>query len=165
VSKATKIVLRANTEANARAQRTKRRLYQMALSIIVPYVPLQMVFFIINMRETLLMLEPYDYYSLHVDTNPYPWSAIIMIPSWMLDFASMNQPWVPILTVIPIVLFFGMTNEAIDMYRKCLLWVGFSRCFPSFKETYDSNRTRDTSTSRKSLWSLGKSKKPLVNEL
>jgi pheromone a factor receptor len=164
VSKTTKAALAANTEASSRAQRTRRRLYQMALSIIVPYVPLQMVFFVLNMKVTFLTLHPYDYYIIHFVPNPYPWSSIIMMPSYMLDFASMNQPWVPILTIIPIVLFFGMTKEAIDVYRKFLVRLGLAKCFPSLKEPYDPDRPRSTDASQKCWWNSSKNRKPAVNE-
>ncbi|KAK9779133.1 hypothetical protein SCAR479_04000 [Seiridium cardinale] len=165
ISKTTKVALAANTEASARSQRTKRRLYQMALSIIVPYVPLQLVFFVVNMRATLLQLVPYDYYAMHYVPNPYPWNAIYLLPSWTLDFETLNQPWIPILTTIPIVLFCGMTEEAIDIYRRFALRLGLGNCFPNLRDPHDPNRSRSTDGSGKSWWSSSKNRKPAVHEI
>lgn len=153
----------ANTEASSRAQRTRRRLYQMALSIITPYVPLQMAFFVINLTRTLGDLAVYDYQAIHSAIDP-PWRAIIFLPSWMMDFAILNQPWVAIVTTIPIVLFFGMTKEAIDIYRTFLIYLGFGTCLPSLKEPYGPDRPRSTGTSRKTWWSSSKNMKPAVDE-
>ncbi|KAH6654253.1 pheromone A receptor-domain-containing protein [Truncatella angustata] len=120
ISKTTKVALTANTRSSSRVrQRTRIRLYQMALSIIVPYVPLQMVFFGVNLTTTMRNLHPYNYYSIHHNPD-HPWSAIIFYNSWDVAFSVMNQPWINIFTTIPIVLFFGMTDEANEAYRRFL---------------------------------------------
>lgn len=136
----------------------------MALSIIVPYVPLQMIFFSVNIIETLPELAPYDYNNIHNGTDPYSWNAIFFWPSWMQDFATLNQPWVAILTTIPIVLFFGMTEEAHDIYRKFLVRIGFGKCFLNLKDLRNSDQSRCTDSSQKGLWSSSKNKKPGFNE-
>lgn len=124
-----------------------------------------MVFFIVNLIETLADLNPYDYYTIHFVSAPYPWIAIIMVPSWMLDFVTLNQPWIAILTTIPIVLFFGMTREAIDTYRNFLTRLGFTKCYPNLKEPYNPDCPHSTDTSQRSWWKSIKNKKASVNEM
>lgn len=135
----------------------------MAISIITPYVPLQMAFFVINLKETLTLLTPYDYYAIHFIPYPYPWKAIIFLPSWDMDFATLNQPWVAIVTTIPIVMFFGMTQDAIDAYRGFLVQLGFGFCFPKLKDPYKP-KPRSNETSKRSWWSSSKSIKPTDKE-
>jgi pheromone a factor receptor len=110
----------------------------MSLSIVVPYVPVQVILFVISMRGTVY--HPYSYQNAHRGTAEYPWNSIFFIPSWMMDFPVINQPWIPIFTTIPIVIFFGMTTEAVDTYRKFLLLLGFGTCFQALKEPYDPDR-------------------------
>jgi pheromone a factor receptor len=125
----------------------------MSLSVMVPYVPLQMVFLALNLRNT--DFHPYDYHMIHEAASPYPWSAIMLVPSWMLPFEVMNQPWIAIFTTIPIVLFFGMTKDAIEMYRKYTLAVGLGKFFPVLNEPWDPDRPRQqtgTSESKRRLF-------------
>lgn len=115
---------------------------------MVPYVPLQMVFLALSVRNS--DFHPYDYHMIHDVAIPYPWSAIMLVPSWMLPFEVMNQPWIAILTTIPIVLFFGMTKDAIEMYRKYALAVGLGRVFPRLREPWDPDRPRQQKSTSES---------------
>ncbi|KAI0128734.1 pheromone A receptor-domain-containing protein [Xylariales sp. AK1849] len=159
ISKTTKAALISSSAANSRAQRTRRRLYQMSLSILVPYVPLQMVFLAFNLATT--EYHPYNYHDIHYGPGDYPWNSIMLLPSWMVPFDIMNQAWIAILTTIPIVMFFGMTQEAIDMYRRYAVALGLGKCFPGLKEPWIPDRRGHTSTndSKKSWFSSLKGRK------
>ncbi|ORY69759.1 putative mating type pheromone G-protein coupled receptor [Pseudomassariella vexata] len=133
ISKSTKDALAAsNSTVASRAQRTRRRLYQMSLSILVPYVPLMVAFLIANVQDT--DFRPYDYRRMHSNAQEdgqYPWDAILFVPSWLVPFSTINQPWIPILTTMPIFVFFGLTREAIETYRGYARAVGLGRFFPA----------------------------------
>ena len=49
----------------------------------------------------------------------------------------MNICYVPIITAIPIFVFFGMTKDAMNCYRVILLYVGLGKAFPSLYEEYN----------------------------
>jgi pheromone a factor receptor len=115
----------------------------MSLSILVPYVPLQIAFLVLGIVG--IDYHPYNYNQLHSASNPFPWNSIMLIPSWMVPFSYMNQPWIAILTTIPIVLFFGMTKDGIAMYQRYALRLGLGRIFPQLK--------------MKEVWEPGKSQK------
>ncbi|KAK8114839.1 a-pheromone receptor PreA [Apiospora kogelbergensis] len=123
----------SNSSAASRANRARRRLYQMSLSILVPYVPLMLAFFAYNIIDTGTF-KTYDYHRIHHTPNPYPWNSVVLVPSWLVPFPAMNQPWISILTTIPIVLFFGMTKDAVDTYRKYALFIGLGKCWPALRD-------------------------------
>ncbi|KAK8090227.1 hypothetical protein PG997_005188 [Apiospora hydei] len=145
ISIASAAALSTNSSAGKRANRTRRRLYQMSMSILVPYVPLQLAFFVYNIRETGTF-KPYDYYRIHYTEEPYPWDSIVLVPSWMIPFAALNQPWIPIITTIPIVLFFGMTKDAIKAYRRYALALGLGKCWPALRDKGVANHRRNVSS-------------------
>lgn len=133
ISKASAAALSTNSSAASRANRTRRRLYQMSLSILVPYVPIMLAFFVYDIQETGAF-KPYDYYRIHYVPDPYPWDSVVLVPSWMVPFPALNQPWIPILTTIPIVSFFGMTKDAKDMYRRYALALRLDTCWPALRD-------------------------------
>ncbi|KAH8673757.1 pheromone A receptor-domain-containing protein [Xylariales sp. PMI_506] len=135
ISMSTARILAGNKIATSRSQQRKRRLYQMSLSILVPYVPLQMTFLALNIVGS--DFHDYDYRAIHFVSNPYPWNSIMLIPSCMVPFSTMNQPWIAILTPIPIVLFFGLNKEATHMYRQFAARIGLSSCFPALLKFRD----------------------------
>ena len=123
-----------NSAAAARAARTRRRLYQMSLSILVPYVPLMLAFFTFSLRDTDGGgWKPYSYRRIHHTADPYPWGAVIFVPSWLVPPEVLNQPWLPILTTVPIVLFFGLTHDALATYRRYARALGLHRLWPGLR--------------------------------
>ncbi|KAK7949728.1 pheromone A receptor-domain-containing protein [Apiospora saccharicola] len=146
ISMASAAALSTNSSAASRANRTRRRLYQMSMSILVPYVPVMLAFFVFDINETM-PLQPYDYYRIHYTDEPYPWDSIVLVPSWLVPFAAMNQPWIPILTTILIVLFFGMTQDAKDMYRRYALAVRLDKCWPALRDKGRPNGRRNGGSS------------------
>ncbi|KAH7038218.1 GPCR fungal pheromone mating factor [Microdochium trichocladiopsis] len=110
-----------NQDACRRVARTTRRLYRMCLSILVLYVPLMLFFSIKNLRDTLSGRRPYDYRHMREEGSPYPWHAILFVPSWLVPGATLEQPWIPIITSFVVVAFFGATDDALKM------WVSISQ--------------------------------------
>lgn len=109
----------------------------MTLSILVPYLPLMLLYFVNNVRY-LLPLDPFDFSAIHNgELTGVPWNSIILLPSKTLDWASMNDRFSAMLTAIPVFGFFGMSKEALNMYRVYLVALGFGRIWPVLNEEYD----------------------------
>ncbi|KAJ2986587.1 hypothetical protein NUW58_g4955 [Xylaria curta] len=145
-------MLKSGSEASIRANRTRRRLYNMCISILVVYVPVMMYFLVYNIKDTLSSYKAYDYHRMHWSATPYPWETILFVPSWIIPSVVMNQPWIPIATSFVILSFFGMTMEARQTYRQIAEYIGLGSCFRKFKRRKDqasssadeSGRTRES---------------------
>jgi pheromone a factor receptor len=125
-------VLSSNRVANYRAQRARRRLYLMVVSVLVPYFPVVVTMFIMNIRM-MGPLNPYRYEDVHHSM----WDNIILMPSTKMSFLHTNHAWITILSAIPVIIFFGMTKEAMNDYRRVLLFFGLGRFFPGLHCEYD----------------------------
>lgn len=109
----------------------------MTLSILVPYLPLMLLYFVNNVRY-LLPLDPFDFSAIHDGkVTGVPWNSIILLPSKAIDWASMNDRFSAMLTTIPVFGFFGMSKEALNMYRVYFVALGFGRIWPVLNEEYD----------------------------
>ncbi|KAF4444547.1 pheromone a factor receptor [Fusarium acutatum] len=146
IAKTTRSAVNSSRSANQRAQRTKRRLYLMVLAILVPYLPLVVTLAFLNMLKAF-PLQPFDYDLIHNRVIPYPWSAVIFVPSNGVNFGYLNNCYIHILSAIPVVIFFGMTKDAMNSYRRGLLCLGFGCLFPKLHEEYDPDRTIGGSSS------------------
>ncbi|KAJ8105768.1 hypothetical protein ONZ43_g7292 [Nemania bipapillata] len=120
-------ILNSNSEASIRANRTRRRLYNMSLSILVVYVPVMVFYLVFTIQDTLSSYRPYDYDRIRWSATPYPWDTILFVPSWIIPSPVLNQPWIPIATSVVIVAFFGTTVEAKKMYRGYLESAGLNK--------------------------------------
>ncbi|KAF4963107.1 hypothetical protein FZEAL_10956 [Fusarium zealandicum] len=85
-------------------------------------------------------LKPFSYDVIHNHPFPYQWANIIFLPSNGVGFAYMNNCYITILAAIPIFLFFGMTKDAMNSYRRALLYIGLGHIFPKLHEEYDPDR-------------------------
>ena len=109
----------------------------MTLTILVPYLPVLLLFFANNLKY-LLPLLPYDFGAVRRGAaDGYPWDAVILLPSRAVDFATLNDRCVALLTAIPVFGFFGMSKDAINVYRKYLVALGMGRIWPVLGEEYD----------------------------
>ncbi|KAM0301168.1 hypothetical protein HYE67_007007 [Fusarium culmorum] len=140
IARTTRTAINSSRSANQRAQRTKRRLYLMVLAILVPYLPVVITLAVLNILGAF-PLQPFDYDLIHNRTWPYPWSSVILVPSNGFTFILLNNCYINILAAIPVVLFFGMTKDAINSYRRGLLYFGLGHLFPKLQEEYDPDRT------------------------
>lgn len=137
----------SNSRAAARARRTKRRLYFMTLAILIPYLPILLMMFYMNMVY-LLPLKPYSFAELHSNEGPLPWKAIILLPSRAIDFVTTNDRFMCMLTAIPVFGFFGLSKDAINLYREYLVALGLGRCWPALKEEYNPDITTGSAGER-----------------
>ncbi|TGJ81294.1 hypothetical protein E0Z10_g7471 [Xylaria hypoxylon] len=137
ITKQAQGILKSNSRASIRANRTRLKLYNMSLSILVVYLPVMVYFLVCNIQDTLSSYKEYDYNRMHWSATPYPWDTILFVPSWIIPSSVMNQPWIPIATTAAIVAFFGMTTEAQQVYRKYADHVGLRTCFRKLKQRKD----------------------------
>ncbi|KAG6001775.1 hypothetical protein E4U21_003820 [Claviceps maximensis] len=139
VSKTTETALSSNHIAQQRSQRTKRRLYLMVISILIPFLPVVVslaVWNILQMHE----MKPYDYDQVHNHASPLPWNTILLLTSSQINWALLNNCYIPMTTSIPIFVFFGMTKDAINYYRRIALFFGLGALFPGLKQEYDPDK-------------------------
>ncbi|KAG6115499.1 hypothetical protein E4U14_000835 [Claviceps sp. LM454 group G7] len=142
VAKTTATALSSNRIAQQRSQRARRRLYLMVISILIPFLPVVValaVFNILQMRTNGVL--PYDYNKVHNHELPIPWSTVVLMPSSQISWALMVNCYIPILTSIPIFVFFGMTKDAINDYRRIALFFGLGVLFPSLRQMYDPDKS------------------------
>ncbi|KAI0131609.1 pheromone A receptor-domain-containing protein [Hypoxylon sp. NC0597] len=139
ISKTTREALKSNNAASARANRTRFRLYNMSMSIIIIYLPVSIYLFVCTIQESVKSTYwPYSYKRIHFEPSPYPWNAILYVPSWLISTSMMNQPWIAIATTVVIVAFFGTTQDGLKMYREYAVALGLGRCFPKLRKSHAS---------------------------
>lgn len=139
IARTTQSALSSNRIANRRAQRTKRRLYLMVISILAPFLPIIITLAVLNILAAGT-LKPFDYRTIHNQPFPNQWQSIIFLPSNNIGFVYMSNAYISILAAIPIFLSFGMTKGAMNSYRRGLLFIGLGRIFPKLHEVYDPDR-------------------------
>ena len=153
-TKSTKSAVSSNHIVHMRAQRTRRRLYLMVLSILTPYLPIVIAIAAVNVMN-IGPVMPFSYNTIHHHDSPYPWNTILFLTSAEAGFEVVNNVWIPILTGIPVFIFFGMTKEAMNDYRKMLLFFRMGKLFPKLRQEYDPDRSLYSGTSVS--WSVPKS--------
>ncbi|KAL8388614.1 hypothetical protein RB595_009101 [Gaeumannomyces hyphopodioides] len=139
IKKTTDAVHSNNSSVASRANRTKRKLYGMTLSILLPYAILIFVFMYRNIRSEDTWAGPYSFSS--VQDSPL-WNKVLYVTSAQAGFPRLQLNYVAILTAVPIFFFFGTSSEAINTWRCYLLALGLGRVFPGLKEEYDPDRPR-----------------------
>ncbi|KAL8356568.1 hypothetical protein RB601_001737 [Gaeumannomyces tritici] len=145
IKKTTDAVHSNNSSVASRANRTKRKLYGMTLSILLPYAILTFAFLYRNLVSSdTTWAEPYSFSV--VQGNPL-WNRVLYVTSAQAGFGLMQLNYVAVVTAIPIFLFFGTSSEAINTWRRFLLALGLGRVFPGLQEEYDPDRPRKGSGS------------------
>ncbi|RWA07847.1 hypothetical protein EKO27_g7259 [Xylaria grammica] len=139
ITKQARGIFKSNSQASIRASRTRIRLYNMSLSILVVYLPVMVYYLVCNIQDTLSSYKRYDFNRMRWSATPYPWDTILFVPSWIVPSSIMNQPWIPIATTAAIVAFFGMTTEAQRVYRQYADYVGLDTCFRKLKRRKDES--------------------------
>ncbi|KAL6833384.1 pheromone A receptor domain-containing protein [Trichoderma sp. SZMC 28015] len=119
ITKSTQSALSSNPLAHVRNQRARRRLYLMVISILIPFLPVILALAAINIVNTL-PLEPFDFKAIHSNDRSVPWNTIMYLPSSQIGWMFTNICYVPIVTAIPVFVFFGMTKDAMNCYRVIL---------------------------------------------
>ncbi|KAH6610687.1 pheromone receptor [Trichoderma cornu-damae] len=129
ITKTTQSALSNNRLAHARNQRARRRLYLMVISILIPFLPIVVALAAVNI-VVASPLQPFDLDAIHNGPREIPWSAIVYLPSGKISWAHMNICYIPIITAVPIFVFFGMTKDAMNCYRVILLYAGLGKVLP-----------------------------------
>ncbi|KAJ4391376.1 a-factor receptor [Gnomoniopsis smithogilvyi] len=135
-----------NYVAQGRSARTKRKLYFMALTIVAPYCPMQLVFLFNNLRIGWPWSRTYSLAQLHASG----WGEIDFSPSTAVSFVSMYINYIVFLEVVVFFLFFGGTKDAHELYRKYLRAVGVGKIFPRLNEVWTPSDRPPTTF--KALW-------------
>ncbi|TLS22921.1 uncharacterized protein PpBr36_06041 [Pyricularia pennisetigena] len=141
LSTGSSVIQQNNSGAAARSNRAKRKLYLMTVSIVAPYLPIQIAFLVINLKNTEGWSQLYSWQDFR---NQPTLNGIMRIPSWQANWISMRVCYVAILSAIPIFIFFGTTKDAVNTWRGYCLAVGLGKIFAKLKEEYDPDRPRGT---------------------
>ncbi|TLD34317.1 hypothetical protein PspLS_00555 [Pyricularia sp. CBS 133598] len=153
LSTGSSVIQQNNSGAVARSNRAKRKLYLMTVSIVAPYLPIQVAFLVINLMNTEGWFQ---LYSWEVFRSQPTLNGIMRVPSWQANWISMRVCYIAILSAIPIFIFFGTTKDAVNTWRGYCLAVGLGRIFPRLKEEYDPDRPRGTqNTNTLQSWGTG----------
>lgn len=134
----------------SRNTRARRKLYLMTLTIIAPWLPLQVMFLFNNVQTGWPWDDPFELGSVHADG----WNQIDYIPSSAVPWAHMYGAYAYALESLVVFLFFGLTKDAHDLYRGYLRALGLGRIFPNLNEEY--LEPPKPSSSLSSVWSRAK---------
>ncbi|KAK2070289.1 hypothetical protein P8C59_004796 [Phyllachora maydis] len=141
-----------NTNIASRQQKVRRKLYFVSVSILIPYLPLQILFFAQTIEFGMPWTIPYDFNRVHYGGDPLPSTLITFTTSLGTPFGIQNTNYIPILTAIPVFFVFGTTADAINSYRKFLLFFGLGVLFPRLHDEYVETRTTKAGKSFLSSW-------------
>lgn len=130
---------------HARHQRLRRKLFFMCMSVLIPFLPMQLFWLYYNIAGGLDDLQPYDFAKVH---DPATFNLVTFTTSQGLNSLDLNGNYMAIITVVPIFLWFGFTKEAVNTYREYCLNVGLGRFFPKLHDEYEPDRTRSANTAR-----------------
>jgi pheromone a factor receptor len=130
---------RNTSSPNTLHQRMRRKLYLLTLIILIPFFPLQMLFMYSNTMNSIGRMQAYNFDKIH---NSGIFTRITFSVYDQASFSDMNLNYISVITVIPIVWFFGATKEAMNTYRTYFLALGLGKWFPKLHDEYDPDRTR-----------------------
>jgi pheromone a factor receptor len=109
------------------------KLFIMSLSMLVIYLPLTLFFFYLNLP---LPMEPYSWSRVH---DPVSWDPIIYFVT--SDYPKVQYyGWSPVTFGCFIILYYGLNDEAVEMYRHFLCVCGLGKIWPSLKEPRQPRR-------------------------
>ncbi|RCI11568.1 hypothetical protein L249_7253 [Ophiocordyceps polyrhachis-furcata BCC 54312] len=145
IAKMTEAALSNSLRASRRSNRTRRRLYLMVMSILLPYLPLVVAVAVANVLEKPPN-EPFNFDAVHNHAQP-PWSVVLFFPSSEISWINLNNCYISVIVAVPIFLSFGTTKEAVNEYRVALLCVGLGYIIPSLRREYDPDRIPLSDTS------------------
>ena len=156
IEKLTREVIHSQDSVMAvRQQQVRRKLYFMTLGILVIVVPIIVALFVLNIVDGYTYWsDPYDYDLIHHGPDPFNTYFISFTTSEMVRFVEMNINYIPTLTAIVIFFVFGTTADALNDYRRLLLFCGLGTIFPKLREEY----TPDGRSGSKRSWLSSMSK-------
>ncbi|KAG6364549.1 hypothetical protein INS49_006151 [Diaporthe citri] len=140
----------SNPGARARNARARRKLYFMTLTILTPWLPMQLVFLYNNISAGMPWSEPFDLPSVHSDG----WNQIDYAPISTVPWIHLYGTYAYAFEVLIVFLYFGLTKDAHDLYREYLRTLGLGKIFPKLNEEYFPSEQPPSSLS--SMWSRAK---------
>ncbi|KAK4179799.1 putative pheromone receptor [Triangularia setosa] len=154
-----KVMQSRDSVAAARQSRVRKKLYFMTLTIIVVVLPLVLIFFVRNLKAGSPWDLSYDFNSFHYGPDPFNQWFISFTTSEYMNFQQLTISFIPEITGILLFIPFGTTPEALNSYRRGLLFLGLGYIFPKLREEIplypspSSSRNNSTTSSRASWWS------------
>jgi pheromone a factor receptor len=118
------------------------KLFIMSTSFLVIYLPVTIAFFYLNLP---LPLIPYSWSRVH---DPKSWNPVIYLTTASYGGGGSLQyyGWSPIAMGFFVFFYYGLNNEAIDMYRNFVGSLGFARIWPSLLQPREIHRRGSTSS-------------------
>ncbi|KAK4185352.1 pheromone A receptor-domain-containing protein [Podospora australis] len=139
--------------AAARQARVRKKLYFMTLTIIIVVLPLVLTLLARNLKVGLPWTAPYDYDFFHFGADPFNIYFVSFTTSDKMTFQALVINYIAELAGIMIFIPFGTTVDALNSYRKCLLFVGLGYVFPKLRQAITStNSSSSRRNSRVSWW-------------
>lgn len=139
-----------NSGAQARNARARRKLYFMTLTIIAPWLPLQLMFLFNNVKMGRPWAAPFDLATVHRDG----WDQIDYSPISTVPWTHMYGTYAYAFESLVVFLYFGLTKDAHDLYREYLRALGLGKIFPKLNQEYFPSDQPPASLS--SMWSRAK---------
>lgn len=133
IERVTRSTVILDSSTAARAERTRRRLFLMTFSILVPYLFVMCVHTGVQMRSTF-PLQGLDFHNIRHENRPLPWDTIFLYPSSSLEFFQLNSHYLVILTALPIYFFFGRTENTTKADRRFMDTLGLRKVFSRLRE-------------------------------
>ena len=120
------------------------KLFVLALLLVIVLIPVEFYYMWLNLPPHYV---PYSWTRVH---DPLVWGAIIFVSTSDAPNIQYNG-WVTVAMSFMLFCFFGFSDEAIDVYRNCLVFCGFGLVWPSLKVPREARRRSTTGT--RSTWS------------
>jgi pheromone a factor receptor len=121
------------------------KLFGLTILLLAIYLPVLGYFFYTNVREPFV---PYSWNRIH---NPLVWDQVLYFHS--SDFPDVQYwPWIPIVFTFILFLWYGLAPEAIECYRRGLVFCGFAKIWPSLNEPYQPRRENRSNLSSRGSW-------------
>ena len=134
-----------STLSNSGSSFTARRfmkLFFLCLLFFILQLPAAFAFFYFNVRDSY----PYRAYSWNRVHDPTIWPFIIYFTT--TDYPLLQYyGWPPLMLGVGVVLFYGMNNEAVDRYRRCAVFCGLGKIWPSLTQPRKPKRRGSKSRS------------------
>lgn len=122
----------------------------MTLTILTPWLPMQLVFLYNNIIAGMPWKEPFDLPSVHSEG----WNQIDYAPISTVPWSHLYATYAYALEVLVVFLYFGLTKDAHDLYRENLRALGLGKIFPKLNEEYFPSDRPPASLSN--MWSRAK---------
>jgi len=108
----------------------------MTFLILAPYLAITLTYFAANLASLKEGMLAFSWEEIHGQD----WGSVVRFPSQATDWATLYADYIPIVTSLPVMLCFGFTKDAVNEYRRALVWVGLGRWWPGLRTEWDPDR-------------------------